>query len=389
MSSNPSETLIPTATDFYFANERYNTPFVLPTTKFNPPQPCFTSIVWNPHIALRLAFPLGLTRGIPRELCTSSYGNGDFSMLALSLNSSSTATIEWPASRLTGFPVYSYSIQVRWHSADTFTTGTSTSTLPNSTLPPTRNNSATPYLIAPNPDPNRLSPGLEAIIALAVILTLALIILSVFLFFRSRCRQSRNTRFEADPPSTNSHLQGLGIKSELEAADIHSKLTPNTHGTSELESMSILARPPWNDFLDSGAPLQNHNATTVPAPLSSDTVLKPLPDCAFGGPLVRKPISTSSLPLLILVVISAAHPTSTQPPNTPLPSPTANPQQQVLSTSQPPPPNTQETSEELVQAGNTIAASKSFEEEIERIRGERERLSRFTELGCTEGRLRQ
>jgi hypothetical protein len=256
---------------------------------------------------------------ISTELCASDYGSGNFSILALPDSSSSTgggeltfgsstATATFPATRLLGFTIYAYSVQVRFQSTDFATTKTTSPTHP--TTSPTHTTTVLPQ---PCCIPKRLSPGAKAGIAISIVFLLG-ILLGTFFFIRrqQRRRSSALPTNEGSTREENNNIQGLYLKPELEAKSVDRgpKQIITAIGDKSAE-LQVQDTGTGIAEMGSGSGSPNHKSHSDPAEASAETALvKP------RSTTKRKPIQQTYSPMVPLTIPEL------QPiPRTPTPEP--------------------------------------------------------------------
>jgi hypothetical protein len=298
------------------------------------------------------------------EICLSSYGPGDFSIAALSIGvpsgtgSTFTVTTDFPATRLLGFDVYAYSVQVRFQSTDTF--GSSTTSLPT----------VSHTALVPVPHPMPLPPGAKAGIGVgAAILILGIIAGALF------CLRRRQQHRKLNPETADSNIHGLFLKPELEAGtqsqEPKVKQPFDVAGISELDTSS-----PQIPELDPSNPIPKRSAIVPQQPAVGElnVVATKASEQPMDASVVRKPLAVgpATFPDITKDLISS-------PESHPRPQESSSRAEQKA----PEVPETKEGTEDGDESAD------SLQEEIERIREERERLSRLIELGKMEEKLRQ
>lgn len=328
------------------------------------------------------------------RICSSSYGLGQFSITALSFSTLSgfglttIYTTEFPASRLTGYDIYAYSVQVRFQST-------------KSVLPTTSLLSTLMPIVPPSP----LSPGAIAGIGVSVTLIFLGIIVGSF-FCLQRRRQHQKTISEPEAADRN-NVHGLFLKPELEAIGPSEKRDPKPHiaaAIPELESSTVAAQQNQNianelESRTSSPPLASHTVESShikPSHFREGTTQQ-LPEQSFVSSVIRKPVlettSTSSQPvsesknaafhepsLSTSTVSKTTHPPSSQQQRVIADIDASSFSRHTAGAQKP---------EEPENAVGGKEGTGSLQQEIERIREERERLLRLIELGKREEGLRQ
>jgi hypothetical protein len=320
------------------------------------------------------------------ELCTSTFGTNILSVVVLSedvvtvvsfdsngrefftTGTSTLTTYESPAPYFTGDSIYAYSVEIRF---------SGTTSLPSQTISTPSFSYTTSYLRPasnatsglPPKGRTRLSSGASAGIAISVVFVFLSLVLLSFICLRRHNRKVSKIAGRAD------NLQGLFLKPELEA------------GNPRVKAEKPLATHEISELATSPTPVSQRQHQTLRSVKSSFLPKHEVPTVLeMEAPHVPEdsPIQAGSSTLRTTVVRKSA---PTEPKN-------ALPQVQQ-SSSGPSKTFSNERGGTTVQReippsdSKTNPTSVSIEDEIQRIREERERLSRLMELDRMEERLRQ
>jgi hypothetical protein len=280
----------------------------------------------------------------------------------------STFTDESPATDFTGFSIYAYSVEIRFGG----TTSLSSQTIRTTSL------SRTTSYLGPTSNATRgfsskgrtsLSPGASAGIAISVVFVFLTLALLSFVCLRRHNRRASKIAKRAD------NLQGLFLKPELEAGtpQVKAEKPLTTNEISELDTSPAPVSHRQHQTLGSveNSFLPKHEVPTV-LEMEAPHVPEDSPIQASSGTL-RTPVFRKSVPTEPQNTLPQVQQSSSRP------SKTFSNESEGTTIQQEIPPSDSKTN----------PTSVSIEDEIQRIREERERLSRLMELDRMEERLRQ
>lgn len=115
--------------------------------------------------------------------CSSPYADGQFNFRAISVVDGVTTTTRYPASTLSGFAIYAYSVQIRWQNGDTTTSTSATSSM-----------FTTSSAITTAHNRSELSIGEKCGIGVAVAATVGILLGVAVYFILRRRRRPRHQR---------------------------------------------------------------------------------------------------------------------------------------------------------------------------------------------------
>jgi hypothetical protein len=171
----------------------------------------------------------------------------DLSITALSVDSATTITTEFPPTMAPGFAILANSVEIRWQKTDSSSpssTSAPVSSNQSSGLPTSSSNSAASSDVGTAKSSNGLSSGAKAGIGIGVVVVCLGLILGALL-----CLRRRRRILEPIPHTTTSHGEYAGagyvVKPELEATtamhpiEMDERSVPRVHGRSELDASHI------------------------------------------------------------------------------------------------------------------------------------------------------
>jgi hypothetical protein len=265
-------------------------------------------------------------------------------------------------------PIYAYSVEIRFSSTTNSRSQTeSTASISHPTSYGGPNSTST--IGFPSKGRTGLSPGARAGIAISVVFVFLSFILLSFIWLRRHGRRS------LEIADRTGNLQGLFLKPELEAGNskVKTEKPIATHETPELDTSPASVSKYQNQDLGLVEDIlipedEGPRTVEMEVPKASESfVIHSLPST------LRTAVVRKSVPTELENTLPQVQPSSSGP------SKTLSDESEGTTIQQEIPPSDSKTN----------PTSVSIEDEIQRIREERERLSRLMELDRMEERLRQ